>query len=139
MFHNIEPPVKTDWGTALEAVEAALEIEKMVKDFVSVDNNTQIRKLLKVLGSEFAISQNPHMRKGGLIGLAAMAIGLGSKTGSYTGDLINPILTCLSDPDSRVRYYACESLYNVVKVLFSLPPSLPLSTVLYHSVPAGCP
>ena len=41
---------------------AALEIEKMVKDFVSVDNNTQIRKLLKVLGSEFAISQNPHMR-----------------------------------------------------------------------------
>ena len=96
---------------------AALEIEKMVKDFVSVDNNTQIRKLLKVLGSEFAISQNPHMRKGGLIGLAAMAIGLGSKTGSYTGDLINPILTCLSDADSRVRYYACESLYNVVKVL----------------------
>ena len=29
------------------------------------------------MGSEFAKSQNPHMRKGGLIGLAAMAIGLG--------------------------------------------------------------
>ena len=95
---------------------AALEIEKMVKDFVSVDNVNQIRKLLKVLGSEFAISQNPHMRKGGLIGLAAMAIGLGNKTGVYTPDLISPILTCLSDADSRVRYYACESLYNVVKV-----------------------
>ena len=93
---------------------AALEIEKMVKDFVSVGNTSQIKKLLKVnifvtickqkiihhfcvkwstyktcifwtmfvfsrhthdhftmlqvLGSEFAISQNPHMRKGGLIG-----------------------------------------------------------------------
>ena len=58
---------------------AALEIEKMVKDFVSVGNTSQIRKLLKVLGTEFAISQNPHMRKGGLIGLAAMAIGLGSE------------------------------------------------------------
>ena len=56
---------------------AALEIEKMVKDFAYVGNTVQIRKLLKVLGSEFAISQNPHMRKGGLIGLAAMAIGLG--------------------------------------------------------------
>ena len=56
---------------------AALEIEKMVRDFVSVGNSSQIKKLLKVLGSEFAISQNPHMRKGGLIGLAAMAIGLG--------------------------------------------------------------
>ena len=30
-----------------------------------------------MLGSDFALSQNPHMRKGGLIGLAAMAIGLG--------------------------------------------------------------
>ena len=49
----------------------------MVKDFVNAGNTHQIKKLLKVLGSEFAISQNPHMRKGGLIGLAAMAIGLG--------------------------------------------------------------
>jgi len=96
---------------------AALEIEKMVKDFVSVKNTSQIKKLLKVLGSDFAISQNPHMRKGGLIGLAAMAIGLGRESGNYSGDLINPILECLSDADSRVRYYACESLYNVIKVL----------------------
>lgn len=34
----------------------------------------------------------------------------------YTSDLINPILACFSDADLRVRYYACESLYNVVKV-----------------------
>lgn len=27
-----------------------------------------------------------------------------------------PILGCFSDQDLRVRYYACESLYNVVKV-----------------------
>ena len=56
---------------------AALEIEKMVKEMVHINNSSQIKKLLKVLGGEFAISQNPHMRKGGLIGLAAMAIGLG--------------------------------------------------------------
>ena len=43
---------------------------------------------------------------------------LGKETGVYTEDLITPILTCLSDADSRVRYYACESLYNVVKVMF---------------------
>ena len=63
-----------------------------------------------------------------------MAIGLGNKTGGYTGDLINPILTCLSDPDSRVRYYACESLYNVVKVL-----PLPSPTLRFNCVPPGCP
>ena len=46
-----------------------------------------------------------------------MAIGLGRETEAYTEDLVTPILTCLSDADSRVRYYACESLYNVVKVI----------------------
>lgn len=29
---------------------------------------------------------------------------------------MKPILACFSDADLRVRYYACESLYNVVKV-----------------------
>lgn len=29
------------------------------------------------------------------------------------------VLACFSDPDSRVRYYACEALYNIVKVLKS--------------------
>jgi len=111
---------------------AALEIEKMVKDFVSVGNTSQIKKLLKVLGGEFAISQNPHMRKGGLIGLAAMAIGLGKETGAYTELLIRPILTCLSDADSRVRYYACESLYNVVKV--SRESVLPLFNEIFASI-----
>lgn len=30
--------------------------------------------------------------------------------------MIRPILGCFTDQDLRVRYYACESLYNVVKV-----------------------
>lgn len=37
----------------------------------------QIRRLLKVLGQDFAMSKNPNSKKGGLIGLAAMAVGLG--------------------------------------------------------------
>ena len=72
---------------------------------------------------------------GPISGLAAMAIGLGKETSNHTAELITPILTCLTgllfdncsqciwcstpiaDADSRVRYYACESLYNVVKVI----------------------
>lgn len=95
---------------------AALEIEKMVKEFAAVNNTGQIKKLLRVLGQDFSLSQNPHARKGGLIGLAAIAIALGKDTGVYTDDLIKPILGCMADQDLRVRYYACESLYNVVKV-----------------------
>ncbi|XP_053970535.1 protein VAC14 homolog [Hylaeus volcanicus] len=95
---------------------AALEIEKMVKEFAAHNNTVQIKRLLKVLGQDLATSQNPHTRKGGLIGLAAIAVGLGKDTGQYIEDLIHPILACFSDSDLHVRYYACESLYNVVKV-----------------------
>ncbi|CAG9861104.1 unnamed protein product [Phyllotreta striolata] len=95
---------------------AALEIEKMVKEFAAVNNTGQIKRLLKVLGQDFAVSQNAHAKKGGLIGLAAIAIALGKNTETYTDELIRPILNCMVDQDLRVRYYACESLYNVVKV-----------------------
>ncbi len=37
-------------------------------------------------------------------------------TVGYTHELVLPILACFSDSDSRVRYYACEGLYNVTKV-----------------------
>jgi vacuole morphology and inheritance protein 14 len=49
----------------------------MVKEFISVNNAAQIKKLLRVLGHEFTLSQNQNSRKGGLIGLAATAIALG--------------------------------------------------------------
>lgn len=50
---------------------------RMVKDFQANNNSMQIKKLLRILGHDFALSQNPHFRKGGHIGLAAVAIGLG--------------------------------------------------------------
>lgn len=50
---------------------------RMVKEFAAVNNTGQIKKLLKILGQDFSLSQNPHARKGGLIGLAAIAIALG--------------------------------------------------------------
>ncbi|XP_042146716.1 protein VAC14 homolog isoform X2 [Ixodes scapularis] len=95
---------------------AALEIEKMVKDFTAKNNVMQIKKLLKLLGQDFTLAHNPNSRKGGLIGLAAMSIALGKDSSLYVDDLVKPILACLSDSESRVRYYACEALYNVVKV-----------------------
>ena len=76
----------------------------------------KVEGLLRVLAQDFAMSANPHSRKGGLIGLAATAIALGRECHAYTGQLVSPVLACFGDPDSRVRYYACEALYNIVKV-----------------------
>jgi len=32
-------------------------------------------------------------------------------------DLITPLIACLKDPDPKIRFSACESLYNVIKSL----------------------
>ncbi|BFZ12886.1 hypothetical protein BsWGS_15925 [Bradybaena similaris] len=94
---------------------AALEIERIVKELSAGNQIDQIKKLLRVL-EEFASSQNPNTRKGGLIGLAAVAIGLGKESCTYINNLVHPVVMCFHDGDSRVQYYACEALYNIVKV-----------------------
>nr|POE93554.1 protein vac14 like [Quercus suber] len=34
----------------------------------------------------------------------------------YMREIVPPVLACFSDQDARVRYYACESMYNIAKV-----------------------
>lgn len=34
----------------------------------------------------------------------------------YLDQIIPPVLACFQDQDARVRYYACESMYNIAKV-----------------------
>lgn len=41
-------------------------------------------------------------------------IALGPKIAQYLGAIVPPVLACFNDPDSKVRYFACESMYNVV-------------------------
>lgn len=50
---------------------------RMVNEFNKAKNTNQIRKLLHFLGNDFAVSRDSNKRKGGLIGLAAVSIGLG--------------------------------------------------------------
>ncbi len=47
--------------------------------------------------------------------------------------LLEPVTQCFSDPEPRVRYYACESLFNIAKVA--------RQSILKHSfneIFAGC-
>ena len=106
---------------------AALEVEAIVKSLaesarttngVANQEHKMISSLIIILSKDFCTSMNSHFRKGGLIGLAATAIGLMPQqlTSKYLDSLIRPVLLCFDDPEPRVRYYACESLYNIVKV-----------------------
>ncbi|KAG1170256.1 hypothetical protein G6F70_007848 [Rhizopus microsporus] len=75
-----------------------------------------ITQIVDALVQEFVYSNNPYARYGGLIGLAATSIALGQGVSKYLDIIVPPILTCFSNQDQKVRYYACESMYNIAKV-----------------------
>ncbi|CAO0797422.1 unnamed protein product [Mucor circinelloides] len=93
---------------------AALEIERLVRE--NEDSNERITQIVDALVQEFVYSNNPYARYGGLIGLAATSIALGPGVSRYLDIIVPPILSCFSNQDQKVRYYACESMYNIAKV-----------------------
>lgn len=95
---------------------AALEIEALIKSLQEANNTSMVHSVISILSKDFCTSMNSNYRKGGLVGLAATAIGLMHNSKAFLDVLLPPILHCFDDPESRVRYYACESLYNVAKV-----------------------
>ncbi|XP_039264728.1 protein VAC14 homolog [Styela clava] len=112
---------------------AALEIEKIIRALVLERRNDDVKKAITLLTSDFTLSNNSNSRKGGLIGLAACAIALGSQDiTQYLDELINPVLICSMDADNRIRYFACESLYNIVKV--SRADTMPFFNKLFDAM-----
>ncbi|KAE8690888.1 Protein VAC14-like protein [Hibiscus syriacus] len=96
---------------------AALEIEGIVKQLASTGDHDKISAVINLLSKEFTYSSQSNHRKGGLIGLAAATVALSSEAAQHLEQLVPPVLNSLSDQDSRVRYYACEALYNIAKVV----------------------
>ncbi|WEW60627.1 hypothetical protein PRK78_006114 [Emydomyces testavorans] len=77
--------------------QGALELERAIREAAAKGDHVKIKGIIDQLCRDYAYAvHQPHARNGGLIGLAAAAIALGS--------------------DARVRYYACESMYNIAKV-----------------------
>ena len=56
--------------------QAALEIEALIKSLQEIKDTDRINAIIVMLGEDFATSATSNHRKGGLIGLAATAIGL---------------------------------------------------------------
>ncbi|WIA13429.1 hypothetical protein OEZ85_007009 [Tetradesmus obliquus] len=95
---------------------AALEVEQIVKRLAAVGDTAKISAILDKLIAEYAFSAQANHRKGALLCLAAAAVGLGEPSEAYLRQIVPPVLASFTDQDSRVRYYACEALYNIAKV-----------------------
>ncbi|KAG0581788.1 hypothetical protein M758_3G007100 [Ceratodon purpureus] len=95
---------------------AALEVESVVKSLTAGQDHEKISSIIALLTYDFALSPQANHRKGGLIGLAAATVGLASEAAQHLEKIVPPVLSSFTDQDSRVRYYACEALYNIAKV-----------------------
>lgn len=93
---------------------------RMMREYVATNNVAMIQKLIKVLAQDLTLSESSNYRKGGLIGLAAVSIALGKQIKNYVALIIKPVLACFNDADSRIRYFACEALYNIGAYFFYL-------------------
>ena len=110
-------------------------LERIIREASANRDYDKIAKIVNQLCHDFAYAvHQPHARNGGLIGLAAASIALGSvriyeyhidntslttmkeEVAPYLKEIVPPILACFTDQDARVRYYACESMYNIAKV-----------------------
>ncbi|KAL6648540.1 hypothetical protein ACP70R_012764 [Stipagrostis hirtigluma subsp. patula] len=96
---------------------AALEIEGIVKQLATAGEHEKISAVISLLTNDYTYSPQANHRKGGLIGLAAVTVGLTSEAAQHLEQIVPPVLNSFLDQDSRVRYYACEALYNIAKVV----------------------
>jgi hypothetical protein len=105
---------------------AAMEIEKVVRGLAQQDELDRVRAILLLLSDDYVRSTSEDARKGGVVALAASAIGLkkasdANPTTNECRDLIlASVVHACQDHSQRVRYYATESLFNVIKVIPSL-------------------
>ncbi|KAI4290600.1 MAG: hypothetical protein L6R35_000098 [Caloplaca aegaea] len=93
-------------------------LEAIIRESIANGDHERIAKIVDQLCHDYAYAvHQPNARNGGLIGLAAASIALGSdEVAKYLKEIVPPVLACFSDQDARVRYYACESMYNIAKV-----------------------
>lgn len=94
----------------------ALDLERSIRELVQRKDTAAVEAILDQLCNEYAYAVHQHSRNGGLIGLAAAAIALGPELPRYLSIIVPPVLACFVDQDPRVRYYACEAMYNIAKV-----------------------
>ncbi|EJD53971.1 ARM repeat-containing protein [Auricularia subglabra TFB-10046 SS5] len=96
---------------------SALDLEKVIRECMQQGDTGKINQIIEQLVEIFNAPGNAlHIRNGGLIGLAATAIALGVDVAQYADKFLEPLLSCFSDAETRIRYFACESMYNICKV-----------------------
>eukprot|EP01083_Nonionella_stella_P046431 124359_1 len=114
--------IATSGHHGLSSMSSALNQNRSAAEII-YRRTDQIQKVINFLMTNYIDSEQANYRKGGLLGLAGVIMALTTKRNQLTyegitflNQVIPIIQKCLEDKDASVRYYANETLYNVIKV-----------------------
>lgn len=94
----------------------AFQIEGLTKAALAKNDSPLIYKIIAEL-TELANSGSTSGKMGAITALGSVSVALGLLAIAYfLENIVQPIFAVFRDTDARVRYYACESLYNIAKV-----------------------
>lgn len=94
----------------------AFQIESITKSALAVNDSQKIFKIIAEL-VELTNEGTNSAKMGAITALGSVSVALGSFAIAYfLEEIIKPIFATFKDTDARVRYYACESLYNIAKI-----------------------
>lgn len=94
----------------------AFQIEGITKAALAQNESTKIYQIIAKL-TELSNSGSVSAKMGAVTALGSVSVALGLFAIAYfLEDIVRPIFATFRDSDARVRYYACESLYNIAKI-----------------------
>ena len=98
--------------------QAGHHLQKFIKEQYAMRRSSEIiEKSLKFFNDVYLNSLDETYRQAGLMAFSAIASSLNIRDDAgFIEDLINPVLSCCRDNATKVKYYAVESLYNIVKI-----------------------
>ena len=86
---------------------AALEVEQLVKSLAAAGNTKRVGQIIDKLIEDFAFSPQANYRKGGLLCLAATAVGLANNNQEFLQRIVPPVLNSFTgENDTQSRTLA---------------------------------
>eukprot|EP01080_Neovahlkampfia_damariscottae_P006671 gene6671-10835_t len=94
--------------------QGAEELEVLIRKFIA---NKETENLANAVQQSCGLTNSvqPNLRKAGLWAISAICIALMTSSKDYLTEIIPCIFLCMKDQDSKVRFHACEAMYNVSK------------------------
>lgn len=98
--------------------QAGHELHKVLTPFVEKGNLAMVRNAVEMFKIEYIEGNNDIAKKAGLMAYSALSstVMMSDDLVDLVPALVGPVLFCFRDSESKVRYAAVESMYNIAKI-----------------------